>query len=194
MTPYEIMLSESQERMLIILKPGRENEARRIFEKWELDFAVIGRGHRDRQSGPQDARPDRRRDAGGTAGQPGAALRPAVGPDAQAPGHRRGGRQGACRHHGGAQGPSSPAPTSPPSAGSGSSTIHLVMGDTIQRPGGDARWCGCATAARRWRSPPIARRATASPIRSPGGAQAVAESWRNLTAVGALYRSPSPTT
>src|SRR5271154_69849 len=43
MTPYEIMLSESQERMLIILKPGREAEARRIFEKWELDFAVIGR-------------------------------------------------------------------------------------------------------------------------------------------------------
>src|SRR5882724_9826880 len=43
MSAYEIMLSESQERMLIILKPGRENEARRIFEKWELDFAVIGR-------------------------------------------------------------------------------------------------------------------------------------------------------
>ncbi|ACI98412.1 phosphoribosylformylglycinamidine synthase subunit PurL [Rhodospirillum centenum] len=43
MTPYEIMLSESQERMLMVLKPGREDEARRIFEKWDLDFAVIGR-------------------------------------------------------------------------------------------------------------------------------------------------------
>ncbi|CAK0768495.1 Phosphoribosylformylglycinamidine synthase subunit PurL [uncultured Gammaproteobacteria bacterium] len=43
MTPYEIMLSESQERMLMILKPGREAEARAIFDKWELDFAVIGR-------------------------------------------------------------------------------------------------------------------------------------------------------
>jgi len=43
MTPYEIMLSESQERMLMVLKPGREDEARAIFEKWELDFAVIGR-------------------------------------------------------------------------------------------------------------------------------------------------------
>jgi phosphoribosylformylglycinamidine synthase II len=42
MTPYEIMLSESQERMLMVLKQGRENEARRIFEKWELDFAVVG--------------------------------------------------------------------------------------------------------------------------------------------------------
>ena len=43
MNPYELMLSESQERMLIVLKPGREDQARKIFEKWELDFAVIGR-------------------------------------------------------------------------------------------------------------------------------------------------------
>src|SRR5436190_21114451 len=42
MTAYEMMLSESQERMLAVLKPGREAEAERIFKKWELDFAVIG--------------------------------------------------------------------------------------------------------------------------------------------------------
>ena len=42
MTPYEIMLSESQERMLIILKPEKEPLARAIFEKWELSFATIG--------------------------------------------------------------------------------------------------------------------------------------------------------
>src|SRR5881275_832869 len=42
MTPYEMMLSESQERMLMVLKPGRETEAEAIFKKWELDFAVIG--------------------------------------------------------------------------------------------------------------------------------------------------------
>jgi phosphoribosylformylglycinamidine synthase len=42
MTPYEMMLSESQERMLMVLKPGRESEAETIFRKWELDFAVIG--------------------------------------------------------------------------------------------------------------------------------------------------------
>jgi len=42
MTAYEMMLSESQERMLMILKPGREAEAEAIFRKWELDFAVIG--------------------------------------------------------------------------------------------------------------------------------------------------------
>ncbi|MFZ4689876.1 MAG: phosphoribosylformylglycinamidine synthase subunit PurL [Polymorphobacter sp.] len=42
MTPYEMMLSESQERMLMVLKPGREGFAEAIFRKWELDFAVIG--------------------------------------------------------------------------------------------------------------------------------------------------------
>ncbi len=42
MTAYEMMLSESQERMLMVLKPGREAFAEAIFHKWELDFAVIG--------------------------------------------------------------------------------------------------------------------------------------------------------
>src|SRR5262249_46262669 len=43
MTPYEIMLSESQERMLIIVKQGREEEVKRIFDKWDLPWAEIGR-------------------------------------------------------------------------------------------------------------------------------------------------------
>ncbi len=43
MTPYEIMLSESQERMLIVLENGKEEQAKKIFDKWNLDFAVIGR-------------------------------------------------------------------------------------------------------------------------------------------------------
>src|ERR1700748_1881163 len=42
MTPYEMMLSESQERMLMVLQPGKEPMAEAIFKKWELDFAVIG--------------------------------------------------------------------------------------------------------------------------------------------------------
>src|ERR1700758_5360863 len=42
MSAYDMMLSESQERMLAVLKPGREAEAEAIFKKWELDFAVIG--------------------------------------------------------------------------------------------------------------------------------------------------------
>ncbi|MDC1044431.1 phosphoribosylformylglycinamidine synthase subunit PurL [Candidatus Pelagibacter ubique] len=42
MSPYEIMLSESQERMLIVLENGKEEMAKKIFDKWNLDFAVIG--------------------------------------------------------------------------------------------------------------------------------------------------------
>ena len=43
MSPYEIMLSESQERMLIVLEKGKEAEAKKIFDKWNLDFAIIGK-------------------------------------------------------------------------------------------------------------------------------------------------------
>ena len=43
MTPYEIMLSESQERMLLIIKAGSEESAKKIFKKWNLDFSVIGK-------------------------------------------------------------------------------------------------------------------------------------------------------
>jgi len=43
MTPYELMLSESQERMLVILKPGMEDLAKAVMDKWDLEFAVIGK-------------------------------------------------------------------------------------------------------------------------------------------------------
>ena len=43
MTPYEMMLSESQERMLLILDDNKEKEAKKIFDKWDLDFVVIGK-------------------------------------------------------------------------------------------------------------------------------------------------------
>ncbi len=43
MTPYEIMLSESQERMLIVLENGKEEKAKKIFDKWNLNFAIIGK-------------------------------------------------------------------------------------------------------------------------------------------------------
>ena len=42
MTAYEMMLSESQERMLMVLRPEKEAEAKAVFEKWELDFAIVG--------------------------------------------------------------------------------------------------------------------------------------------------------
>jgi phosphoribosylformylglycinamidine synthase len=49
MTPYEIMLSESQERMLIVLESGKEEQAKKIFDKWNLDFAVIGKTTKSRK-------------------------------------------------------------------------------------------------------------------------------------------------
>ena len=47
MTPYEILLSESQERMLLVAERGREDEVRRVFAKWELDAVEIGRVTKD---------------------------------------------------------------------------------------------------------------------------------------------------
>jgi phosphoribosylformylglycinamidine synthase subunit PurL len=49
MTPYEILLSESQERMLLVAKKGAEDEIKRIFDKWDLDAVVIGQVTDDRQ-------------------------------------------------------------------------------------------------------------------------------------------------
>ena len=43
MTAYEMMLSESQERMLMVLRPGSEDQARAVFSKWELNFSIIGK-------------------------------------------------------------------------------------------------------------------------------------------------------
>jgi phosphoribosylformylglycinamidine synthase len=42
MTPYEVLLSESQERMLMVLNKGKEKNAKSIFKKWGLDFSIIG--------------------------------------------------------------------------------------------------------------------------------------------------------
>lgn len=49
MSPYEIMLSESQERMLLVVKKGREEEVKRIFSRWDLDAVVVGKVTRDRR-------------------------------------------------------------------------------------------------------------------------------------------------
>jgi phosphoribosylformylglycinamidine synthase II len=185
MTPYEIMLSESQERMLIILKPGSEDAARRIFEKWELDFAVIGRV-------TETGRLVLTMHGETVADMP---VEPLV---SQAPLYDR---------------PFVPTPKRPaidpaslpaqPDVLAALRTLlacpdlaskrwiweqydHLVGGDTVQRPGGDAavvrvRGTAKALAIVTDCTP---RYCYADP--ETGGAQAVAETWRNLTAVGAL--------
>jgi phosphoribosylformylglycinamidine synthase len=184
MSPYEIMLSESQERMLMILAPGSEDAARRVFDKWELDLAVIGqvtetgrlilRMHgalaADIPVGPLVGeaplyeRPWVRRDplpdidpAGLPARDPlDALLRLVACPDLAS-------KRWIWEQY-----------------------DHLVQGNTVKRPGGDAaviriNESGKALALKTDATPRYCR---ADPVR--GGMQAVAESWRNLTAVGAL--------
>ena len=88
MTPYEMMLSESQERMLMVLKPGREAEAEAIFRKWELDFAVIGEVTDTGRMVLVFERRDRRRHSARPARRRGAAVRAALR-DAQGAGAAR---------------------------------------------------------------------------------------------------------
>ena len=183
MTPYEIMLSESQERMLMVLQRGREDLAQRVFEKWELDVAVIGRL-------AAGGRMVLRRDGETVADLPIAPLaaaapeydRPWVLPPTAPASAPRSGR------------PVDLGPTLARLMGSPDLAAkrwvwqqydHMVMADTVRRPGGDAavirihgsnRGLALATDC-------TPRYCAADPV--AGGRQAVAECWRNLTAVGA---------
>jgi phosphoribosylformylglycinamidine synthase subunit PurL len=183
MIPYEIILSESQERMLMVLRPGSEAEARRVFEKWELDFAVIGHV-------TDTGRLILRMHGEIAADIP-------VGPlVTEAPLYHR---------------PTQPR-AKPAEIDTGALPArdpidclkkliacpdlaskrwiwerydHLVMGNTVKRPGGDAAVvrvndAGKALALKTDCTPRYVR---ADP--ELGGMQAVAESWRNLCAVGA---------
>ncbi|MBM3513543.1 MAG: phosphoribosylformylglycinamidine synthase subunit PurL [Alphaproteobacteria bacterium] len=183
MRPYEIMLSESQERMLMILKPGKEKLAERIFRKWELDFAVIGKltktgrmilkqGARTVGNLPIDplaqASPEYDRPWEASPKQPVVAphkvedidwrkaLLKLIGcPDLAS-------RRWVWRQY-----------------------DHTVMADTLQRPGGDAavvriHGTNRALAISTDCTP---RYVHADPFE--GAKQAVAETWRNITAVGA---------
>ena len=183
MTAYEIMLSESQERMLMVLRPGREDIARRIFEKYELDFAIIGHL-------TTTGNLTLRRNGDTVADMPIAPMVTAS-PQYERP------WVGAPRR---AVLSTADVPALPPREAllrlMGSPDLcsrrwiweqydHLVRGHTVQRPGGDAAVVRI----------PGTNRALALTVDctprychadpETGGAQAVAETWRNLTAVGA---------
>jgi phosphoribosylformylglycinamidine synthase II len=186
MTAYEMMLSESQERMLMVLKPGREDFAEAIFRKWELDFAVIGE--------VTEAGPDGGRLVLVHRGETVCDI--PLGPLADdAPLYDR---------------PHVPTPALAPLAEFTDSTNisidlltllgspdlasrrwiweqydHMVGADTVQRPGGDAAVVrvhgtkkGLAIS-----TDCTPRYCFADPVE--GGKQAIAECWRNITAVGA---------
>lgn len=183
MTPYELMLSESQERMLIILKPGREDEARKIFEKWDLDFAVIGhitdtgrmilKWHGETVGDlPIDplakAAPEYDRPWTPTPKRPPLQIRADHPPVDQALVTLVGSPDLSSRRWIWEQ------------------YDHMVMGDTVVRPGSDAaivRIHGTQKALA-ITTDCTPRYCYADP--QEGGKQAVAETWRNLTASGAL--------
>jgi len=180
MTPYEMCLSESQERMLMVLKPGREDMAKAIFEKWELDFAVIGEitdtgkltltfggeivGDMPIDSLVDDA-PEYERPYVPTPKREVADV-PAADDLNKAVIDLVGGPHLCSRRWIWEQ------------------YDHMVMGDTIQRPGGDAavvRVHGTDKALAIC-TDVTPRYCFADPV--GGGRQAVAETWRNITAVG----------
>ena len=184
MTAYELMLSESQERMLMVLKPGHEDAARAIFHKWELDFAVIGRI-------TDTGRLVLRKDGQTEADIP---VDPLV---SEAPEYDRPWDATLPRPMVAAS--DVPPPADPMQALKqliDSSELssrrwiweqydHMVMADTARGPGGDAavvRVHG-SNRALAITTDSTPRYCLADP--EAGGRQAVAEAWRNLTASGA---------
>lgn len=185
MTPYEMMLSESQERMLMVLDPDKREVAEAIFVKWGLDFAIVGRTTDDlrfrilfegREVGnlpikelgdeapeydrpwiePKPAQALHAKDIAEPANYGTALLSLLGSPDLCS-------RRWVFEQY-----------------------DTLIQGNSLQRPGGDAgvvRVDGHPTKALAFSSDVTPRYCEADPFR--GGAQAVAECWRNLTAVGA---------
>jgi phosphoribosylformylglycinamidine synthase len=184
MSAYEMMLSESQERMLMVLKPEKEKEAEAIFRKWGLDFAVVGR-----------TTPTTRfvvRHGGAVM-----ADLPIKELGDQAPLYER-------SFNADAKLPVIAARAVKPPMGIaaalekliGSPDLcsrrwvweqydHVILGNTVQRPGGDAAVVRInqGPKALALTSDVTPRYCEADPFE--GGKQAVAEAWRNLTAVGA---------
>jgi phosphoribosylformylglycinamidine synthase subunit PurL len=184
MSAYEMMLSESQERMLMVLKPDKEKEAEAIFRKWGLDFAVVG-----------ETTPNKRfvvRHGGAVV-----ADLPIKELGDEAPVYKRPFLERRDARELDASSIKPPVDTAAAlEALIGSPDLcskrwvfeqydHVILGNTVQRPGGDA-------AVIRINEGPKAlaltadvtpRYCEADPFE--GGKQAVAEAWRNLSAVGA---------
>lgn len=182
MSAYEMMLSESQERMLMVLKPGMEDIAQAIFKKWDLDFAIIGQTT------------DTLRFVVEHKGEIMADL-PIKELGDQAPEYNRPWVETPAREMFDGSGLKSRAIGHTLMAMLSTPQLcsrrwvweqydHLILGNTAQIPGGDA-------AVVRLHDGPKALAITcdvtprycfANPFE--GGKQAVAECWRNLTAVG----------
>jgi phosphoribosylformylglycinamidine synthase len=184
MTAYEMMLSESQERMLMVLRPEKEAEAEAIFRKWGLDFAVVGETTstrrfivRYRGAVMADLPIKELGDEAPVYRRPFAepAKLPVIDPASVAA-------------------PMSVADALEKLIGTPDQCSkrwvweqydHIIGGNTVQRPGGDAAVVRVedGPAALALTTDVTPRYCEADPFE--GGKQAVAEAWRNLTAVGA---------
>lgn len=184
MTAYEMMLSESQERMLMVLKPEKEKEAEAIFRKWGLDFAVVGettpsmrfivKHHGEvmadlpiKQLG--DSAPEYKR--------PFVSLEKPAPIDA-----------GAIEPPGSIADALERLVATPDLCSKRwvwEQYDHIIGGNTVQRPGGDAAVVRVLDGPKglALTTDVTPRYCEANPFE--GGKQAVAETWRNLTAVGA---------
>ena len=184
MSAYEMMLSESQERMLMVLKPEKEQEAEAIFRKWGLDFAVVG-----------ETTPTKRfivRHGGAVM-----ADLPIKELGDEAPVYDRPFAETEKRKIVQAADVVPPMPTATalekligaPDLCSRrwvwEQYDHVIIGNTVQRPGGDAAVVRIndGPKALALTSDVTPRYCEADPFE--GGMQAVAEAWRNLSAVGA---------
>ncbi|EJB02477.1 phosphoribosylformylglycinamidine synthase II [Rhizobium leguminosarum bv. trifolii WSM597] len=185
MTAYEMMLSESQERMLMVLQPEKEQEAKAIFVKWGLDFAIVGKTTDDLRFRVMHQ------------GEEVANL-PIKDLGDQAPEYDRPWRES------GKQAPLPANLVATPKdygqallqlVGSANQSSRrwvyeqydtLIQGNSLQLPGGDAgvvRVDGHPSKALAFSSDVTPRYVEADPFE--GGKQAVAECWRNITATGA---------
>src|SRR5262245_16659454 len=183
MTAYEMMLSESQERMLMVLRPEKEEEAEAIFRKWGLDFAVVGettpsrrfivRHHGDvmadlpiKELG--DQAPEYDRPFVDTPKLPVIAAADVEPPMSNADALEK----------------LIAAPDLCSRRWVWEQYDHVILGNTVQRPGGDAAVVRVLDGpkALALTADVTPRYCEADPFE--GGKQAVAEAWRNITAVG----------
>ncbi len=184
MSAYEMMLSESQERMLMVLKPDKEKEAEAIFRKWGLDFAVVGKTTPSKRFLIQH---------GGAV----MADLPIKELGDEAPLYDRPFAESArlpVIDAASVKPPMTVADALEKLIGSPDLCSrrwvfeqydHVILGNTVQRPGGDAAVVRIEEGpkALALTSDVTPRYCEADPFE--GGKQAVAEAWRNLTAVGA---------
>jgi phosphoribosylformylglycinamidine synthase len=188
MSAYEILLSESQERMLMVLDPAKEQEAEAVFRKWGLDFAVIGETTdtlrftvKHQGELKADLPIKELGDAAPLYDRPHIATpkRPNIDPAAV----------GALISNAEALLRLVASPDLCSKRWIFEQYDHLILGNTVQAPGGDAAVIriGDGPKGLALTTDVTQRYCEADPYE--GAKQAVAEAWRNLTAVGALPRA-----